>query len=250
MHQTTTPVMPAMPPTQAGLLELHRHTDADSLDAALAEYVLDGLRDGLAARGRASLVVSGGRTPAGLFARLCASPLAWDQVTITLADERLVPPEHADSNARMVRTQLLRDAAATARFVPLHDAAPGQSAAHAAERLAPTLAGLARPFDVVLLGMGEDGHTASLFPAADTTPPLAALPPGDCVAVHPTRAPHPRLSLTPQALLDTRRLALHITGAGKWTVLCEALKPGPAEDLPVRHVLHQARVPCRVYWTR
>jgi 6-phosphogluconolactonase len=228
-------------------IELHRHVDGTALDAALAELVLERLREGIYRRGRASLAVSGGRTPAGLFRRLAASPFPWHCVTVTLADERWVPPSHADSNERMVREVLLRDAAAAAHFVPLYNGAADPTAGLAA--CAAALAAIPRPFDVVLLGMGEDGHTASLFPAAASAPldTAAVLP--DCRAVRPTHAAHARLSLSPAALLDTRLVALHFTGAAKWSVLCDALKPGPLETLPVRHVLHQDQVACRVYWT-
>lgn len=228
-------------------IELHRHVDGAALDAALAELVLERLRDGIYRRGRASIAVSGGRTPAGLFRRLAASTFPWDCVTVTLADERWVPPSHADSNERMVRDVLLRGAVAAARFVPLYNGAADPAAGLAA--CAAALAQIPRPFDIVLLGMGEDGHTASLFPQADVAPADGTSATADCIALRPTRAPHARLSLSPAALLDTQLVALHVTGAAKWSVLCDALKPGPVHALPVRHVLHQDQVPCRVYWT-
>jgi len=228
-------------------LELHRHADAAALDAALAETVAARLREGVCRRGRASMVLSGGRTPRGLFARLAATRLPWDRIRITLADDRWVPADHPDSNERTVRSVLLQHEAAAACFVPLYNGAPDPWSGLDAAQTA--LAQLPRPFDVVLLGMGEDGHTASLFPAADTLPaPSAAVTPV-CIGVRPAGAPHDRLSLTPAALLDTRWLALHFTGAAKWSVLCEALEPGSVETFPVRSVIQQDQVPCRVYWT-
>ena len=229
------------------MVELQRFADTAALDAALAEAIVQSLREGIYQRGRASLVLSGGRTPRGLFARLAAAPLAWDGVTITLADDRWVPEDHPDSNARSVREALLRGNAAQARFVPLYrdTAAPWSALADSSAALAT----LPRPFDAVVLGMGEDGHTASLFPAADTAPAPSDAATPDLIGVRPLRAPHDRISLTPKALLDTRLLALHFTGAGKWSVLCEALKPGPVGQYPIRNVLQQEEVPCRVYWT-
>ncbi len=228
-------------------VEIHRHVDTDALDAALAEMVLEKLREGIYRRGQASLVISGGRTPRGLFARLAATRFPWDRVTITLADDRWVPLDHADSNESTVRSTLLQDNAAEARFVPLYNGAADPW--EGLEACAAALAQIPRPFDVVLLGMGEDGHTASLFPAADTLPPPQHTSTPDCIAIRPAKAPHDRLSLTPAALLDTHMLALHFTGASKWSVLCEALKPGPVELYPVRTVLQQNEVPCRVYWS-
>lgn len=228
-------------------LDLNRYPDAAALDAALAAQVIEKLRAGIERRGSASLVLSGGRTPRGLFARLAATDLAWDRVRITLADERWVPPDHADSNERTVRSVLLQDKAAAARFIPLYNGAADPWAGLDAACTA--VAELPRPFDVVLLGMGEDGHTASLFPAADTLPSPSTAASGDCIGVRPAQAPHDRLSLTPAALLDSRWLALHFTGSAKWSVLCEALKPGPVDTFPVRAIIQQDQVPCHVYWT-
>lgn len=228
-------------------LVLNRYPDPDTLEAALATTIVARLSSGIEQRGKASMVVSGGRTPRGLFARLAATPLAWERVSITLADDRWVPADHPDSNELTVREVLLRGEAAAARFIPLFNGAPdpwaGLNKAHEA------LAALARPFDVVLLGMGEDGHTASLFPMADRlpAPSLASMP--DCIGVRPAKAAHDRLSLTPEALLDTGFLGLHFTGGSKWTVLCDALKPGPVETLPIRCVTQQNKVPCHVFWT-
>lgn len=228
-------------------LVLDRFPHAAALETALAGEILSKLREGLAWRGRASMVVSGGRTPRGLFARLAATPLAWERVTITLADERWVPIEHPDSNERMVREQLLRGEAAAAGFIPLFNGAPDPWAGLQTAQAA--LAQLQRPFDIVVLGLGADGHTASLFPTADRldAPATTALP--DCIGVRPAGAAHDRLSLTPAALLDTRQLALHFTGSDKWSVLCEALKPGATDTLPIRFALQQHQVPCHVYWT-
>lgn len=228
-------------------LVLNRYADSDTLEAALADAIVASLRDGIALRGRASMVLSGGRTPRGLFSRLAAIRLDWERVSVTLADDRWVPADHPDSNEMTVRKVLLQGEAAAARFIPLVNSAPdpwtGLNTTHDA------LAQLPRPFDVVLLGMGEDGHTASLFPMADRlpTPSGASMP--DCVGVRPAKAPHDRISLTPEALLDTRLLAVHFTGGSKWSVLCEALKPGPVETLPIRCVTQQNKVSCHVYWT-
>lgn len=228
-------------------LHLHRFADVHALDAALAETVATRVRHAVASRGRASLVVSGGTTPVGLYTRLSTTPLPWDRVCVTLADERWVSAEHRDSNARLVRTTLLRDNAAAARFVPLHNDADDPWTG--APATAAALADIPRPFDLVILGMGADGHTASLFPTDDESFATLASDPAPCVAVRPPSAAHDRISLAPATLLDSAALILHLSGAEKWARLCDALKPGPVHHLPVRLALHQDQVPCHVYWT-
>ncbi|MEM7588161.1 MAG: 6-phosphogluconolactonase [Acidobacteriota bacterium] len=223
----------------------HRHADPQALADALAERVASDLRSAVAERGTASLVVSGGSTPRPFFDRLSRTELPWQHVAVTLADERWVPADHPDSNERLVRKTLLVEAAADARFVSLvNDAATPEAGRDACER---ALATIPRPFDVVVLGMGGDGHTASLFP--ETTELTAGLDPFSsdaCLAVNPKTAPHARMSLTLRAILDSRRLILHITGDGKWDVYQRALEPGPASELPIRAALQSGRV--EVWW--
>jgi len=229
-------------------LEFHEFTDTAALDAALADFVIARLSAGLAERGRASLVVSGGRTPRGFFARLAAADLDWSRVGITLADDRWVPPDHADSNERGVREHLLIGPVAAARFVPLYDGSATPEAGCAAFRAG--LATLAQPFDVLILGMGGDGHTASLFPdAAEIGAGLDLANDADCLAVHPTQAPHARLSLTRRRLLDSRCLVLHVTGLDKREVLERALADGPVAEYPIRLALHQDDAPLHVFRT-
>lgn len=225
----------------------HRCRNATELADALAASLAGALRSALAERGVAALVVSGGRTPAPLLAALSHADLDWPRVWVTLADERWVPPDHPDSNAALVHEHLLQQRAAAARFVPLKNSAPtpalGASLAAAALRAIP------RPFDAVVLGLGDDGHTASLFPGA---PGLAAAldmsSRAPCAPIDPVTAPHPRLTLTLRALLDSRRVALVFGGDAKWAVYRQALEPGAVAALPIRGVLQQETVPVDVYW--
>lgn len=225
--------------------------DSAVMAAALADEIAQRLTRAVGERGVASLVVSGGGTPRPVFKALSGRPLAWDRVVVTLADERWVDPRAAESNERLVRRTLLTGHAAAARFVPLKTdhlmPETGEAACNAA------LGDIARPFDVVLLGMGDDGHTASLFPgAAELTAALDPATARSACAVRPARypaaAPYPRMSLTLAALLDSAWIVLLIAGAGKKTVYDQALAGEDTDHMPVRAVLHQTRVPIDVYW--
>lgn len=225
----------------------HRFPDSTALAHALAGEIRVDLEEAISVRKSASLVVSGGRTPLKLFQQLRTEKFAWSKVWMTLADERWVDISDAASNERMVREQLVADAAADTHFVGLKN--PAATPEAGADWSWRALSRVPRPFDVMLLGMGEDGHTASLFPGsltlAKALDPAAA--PG-CVAVNALTAPHARVSLNLAALLDARRIILHIEGESKWQVYQRARMPGSAAELPVRAILHQKEVPVDVYW--
>lgn len=228
---------------------VHEHLFPDrlALSHALSGEIKVDLEEAIEVRGAASLVVSGGRTPVQLFSQLREEKLEWNKVRITLADERWVDTSSDSSNERLVRETLLVGPAAAAHFVGLKNPAPTPEAG--ADWATRALTRVPRPFDVVLLGMGEDGHTASLFPGsmalARALDPAAA---PACIAVNALAAPHARLSLNLAALLDSRRIVLHIEGESKWQVYQRARQPGPATELPVRAILHQKEVPVDVYW--
>ncbi len=225
-----------------------RFADIETLSRELARQLAAGLTAAIGQRGRASLVVSGGRSPVKLFEQLRGTALAWDRVSVTLADERWVDPKDPASNERLVRDELLKERAADARFTGLKRPEPTPDAGAAAAWSA--IAGMARPFDAVLLGMGDDGHTASLFP---DSPNLAAAldesaAPG-CVAMLSPTPPQARLSLNLAALLESRHIVILITGESKWLTYSAASRPGPAERMPVRAVLRQRRTPVNVFWS-
>lgn len=225
-------------------IQEHRFPDTSAAATALAASIADRLAAAIEQRGTATLVLSGGRSPAAMFEALREKALPWDKVIVAQVDERWVPTEDADSNNRLIREHLLQGPAGAARFVPMkNDAATareGQPACEAAMRALPL------PFDVVLLGMGEDGHTASLFPEARelreglTTQALT-------LAVTPPVAPHERLSLSVAGLLRSRALLLQIGGAAKEAVYREALGSGSVEAMPIRAVLRQDEVPVEVW---
>ncbi|MCG8459386.1 MAG: 6-phosphogluconolactonase [Holophagales bacterium] len=237
---------PPDPEANPSVLEA-RFGQRSELAEALAESVAEDLRKAIDARGKACLVVSGGTTPVPLFEGLSHQLLPWEKVSVTLADERWVTADHPASNEGLVRRHLLVEEAAEARFTGLvtehGDPAEGEDACEARLRSLP------RPFDVVVLGMGTDGHTASLFPGApELGRGLDLDSDRSCLAIHPPGAEHPRMSLTLRALLGSRRCIVHITGAEKWKVYRRALRPGPAEELPIRAVLGKGREPIDVYW--
>lgn len=230
----------------AGLLQEHACANTAAQARQLAEAVTAQLRHAIATRGHALLAVSGGKSPIALFEHLRQQPLDWASVTVLLADERCVPHTHADSNTALVRQHLLQDGAAAATFVTFFDTldAIDTLAAAANQRLAT----LHWPLDVAVLGMGEDGHTASLFPAA----------PGLDTALHTTahvawvrpdaigHAPHPRLTLTLPTLQAARQLHLSLAGPAKQSVYRQALAQ-PDAALPVSLLLHRPAHPFSVW---
>lgn len=214
----------------------------EQLSRQLAEAVAEALRADLARQENALLVVSGGSTPVPFFAALAACELPWERVQVTLADERWVAEDAEDSNARLVRAHLLQGPAAAATFVPLTttDATPEQGAEAVAERVA----GLAWPASVVILGMGGDGHTASLFPDSQELS-LALSTEAPAVAVRTPSQPQPRITLSADRLHQARRHVLHITGGDKRAVLARALSGDDVRELPIRAFL---ACPLATYW--
>ncbi|MCD1651915.1 6-phosphogluconolactonase [Vreelandella aquamarina] len=213
-----------------------------ALAEQLAEAVYQALADDLVNQSRALLVVSGGSTPVPFFKALAQKPLEWARVDITLADERWVDEQSSDSNAKLVRENLLQGPAAAANFVPLTSDAgtPEEGVAAVAE----ATAGLVWPASVVILGMGGDGHTASLFPdsqelglALSTDEPL--------VAVRTPSQPQPRITFSADRLHQAKRHILHITGDDKRTVLANAMGGDDVRTLPIRAFLS---CPLAIYW--
>jgi 6-phosphogluconolactonase len=225
-----------------------RYPDLDTLSQQLAARIAADLTSGIEARSLASLVVSGGRSPVKLFERLRTLTIDWSRVCVALADERWVDPSDPASNERLVRDVLLRDAAAAARFIGLKNACatPDLGAAMAWS----TFDGVPRPFDVVVLGMGDDGHTASLFPdSPNLGRALDRAAAAGCVGMRAPTAPEARLSLNLTALLDSRRIVILITGESKWRTYIAAVQPGAVERMPVRAVLRQQHAPVDVVWS-
>lgn len=220
-------------------------TSREALAEALAVTVAGQLGRAIENRGKATLAVSGGNTPALFFELLAREELDWSAVLVTLVDERFVPQTSARSNAALVVANLLTDRALAAHFVPLY--APLDDVAFAANDAAGRLANYLPPLDVAVLGMGLDGHTASFFP--DATELDALLDPGGrrlVSAVHAPSAGEERLTLTLPAIADAGFIALHIEGADKAATLEKALAPGAT--LPIRRVIDAGRTPVEIFW--
>ena len=227
-------------------MELKQFENTFALDMSLADEVSDRLRKSIQDQGQASLVLSGGRTPMGFFHQLSQQVLNWSKVTVTLADERWVDNDHNDSNEKLVKENLLINEAYSAKFLSLKNSAETAVAGEA--ELEAELSKYGQ-FTVVILGMGDDGHTASLFPGAEALPAGLALDSGrSCIAVTPTTAPYERISMTLPRLLNTERLIVHISGQNKQKVLEQANAGDNVEELPIRAILQQTQVPATVFW--
>ena len=216
------------------MTEQHRYDSRDELDAALTETIATQLTQGIASRGFASLVVSGGSTPKGLFTALSSIELDWEKVTVLLADERWVPDTHADSNSAMVKSLLLQGKAAAAKWI---DFGAGQEDADAeVARVAQILSAM-NSFDVVTLGMGTDSHTASLFPCAIELPEgLSTTAP--VLMTQPTTAPHRRISMSKNRLLNTELGIIHLVGESKLEVYEKATAHTDDDMHPISHFAH------------
>ncbi len=229
-------------------IERHDFASATELAQALSEAIANRLASAIAKRGQATLAVSGGTTPLKLFEILSRKMIDWNLVTITLVDERFVAADNDRSNEKLVRDHLLRDHAGVARFVGLYN--PATSVEAAALAAASRIDALHRPFDVVVLGMGNDGHTASFFPNADrldqaTDPKTRAL----VLPIQAEGAGEKRLTLTLPLIVEAHMLVLHIEGAAKQATLEKALAGDDVNEMPVRAVFRHARTPIELYWT-
>ena len=213
----------------------------EQLNSAFARKIITLLREGIEENGRASLIVSGGRTPAALFETLSKANIDWPCVDVSLADERWVDNTDDASNEKMLRAKLLINNAAHANFVPLKTS--DANADDAVMTCTENLQNMHSPFDVLILGMGEDGHTASLFPCSNQIAQGLDLESGNAyIAVQPTTAPNQRMSLTLPAILNSKQIFLHLTGDSKKQVLESALSGDDELAMPIRAVINNADV--------
>lgn len=230
---------------------LHEHADADTLSRALAEAIATATREALARRGHALLSLAGGRTPLPAYRTVASMPFDWHHVTALPGDDRCVPHFHAASNVRELRALFAAAEGVTIESLTTEDGEPDASARHAQAMLAQHRD---TPFDLVVLGMGADAHTASLFPHA---PQLAAAldPASQAEALRidpdplPPEAPFPRISLTAARLLRARALHLVVAGDAKRAVLDQAMAAADPMRQPVAAILHAPGAHVHVHWS-
>lgn len=228
----------------------HAYPDAEALTAAVAARLHAACAEALQSRGRATLALAGGRTPFPIYRALAATALYWPQIVALPGDDRCVAHDHPASNVTALREAFAMADGLVVESLTVADGDPEASLAHARRTLAPLHA---IPFDAVVLGMGEDAHTASLFPgnpvlasamALDAQDDAFALVPDPL----PPEAPFPRITLGLARLLRTRHLHLLVTGARKREVLRAAQATHDPLRLPISAVLHAPETTVHIHW--
>lgn len=223
----------------------HIFDTREQASLAAAERIAAALSRRLELQREASLIVSGGSTPVRCFEALALTDLDWERVTVLPSDERWVPADHDDSNEKLVRETLLQGNAGKATFWPLY-AEGADISTHCAE-LGEEMRTLPIPFSSCLLGMGEDGHFASLFPdASNLAQGLDHEGPDLCLPVTTAASPHARISLTLTAVTRSDEIVLLIFGEKKRAVYEQAKASG--NTYPVAHLIKQKRAPVSVFW--
>lgn len=219
-------------------MKFNEYPDQDMLAIEVANEIAGDLKTHLLHHDTVSFAVAGGSTPGLIFDDLCAADIEWDRVHVMATDERWVPADSARSNAAMIRARLLQNRASAAQFLPFHvpEREPEDVLAELESRVVPEL-----PLSVLLLGMGEDMHTASLFPG--TAGIEAALEPDApaLTVMRPDSQPEPRVSLTARVLDGAIAKHLVLFGDAKRRALEQAMSL-PPEDAPVQAVLSEASV--------
>ena len=229
------------------MYHLEQFQNRTALDQALAQQVATILTDAVNNKGHASIAVSGGSTPKGFFSVLSQMDLPWQDITVTLADERWVEFEDAASNTRLVHENLLQNKAAQASFFPIKQ---GEQLTDNALAMLNLDVQTILPFDVLILGMGEDGHTASLFPCSQELAQGLADDAMPLVKVVPTTAPHERISFSFAYLQQSKHTFLHLCGDNKKQVLEQAINGDDVNEMPIRAFLHHPSLQTNIIWAQ
>ena len=229
------------------MYNLNEFSTREALDAQLSDKVADILTKAIKLNGKASIAVSGGSTPKGFFTALSKKELPWNKVTVTLADERWVNLGSNDSNTRLVHENLLQNNAKKATFFHLKQGEALSDETLSDLNLAAKNSLL--PLDVLILGMGEDGHTASLFPCSDQIEDALSVDNSNALMrVVPKTAPHQRITFSFASLITSKNTFLHISSSAKKAVLENALNGDDHFEMPIRAFLQHDTVNTQVYW--
>ena len=217
------------------------------LEARLADRIGQILHDEIEKNGKASLLVSGGSTPKGLFEKLSGLAIPWDNVTISLVDDRFVADNHPDQNGTMVKELLLQQAASNASFVPLIS---GNDIDASLKEASAAIKSIAPPYTIVILGVGEDGHTASIFPDSEEMERAISVYTSEALMVTNSRLlPYSRITFALNALLNSKHIFVHCYGVIKGRIIDEARQQEGARPYPIAAFLNQTKTPIEVYWT-
>lgn len=228
-----------------GNINFHNFKTKVDLVDDLSQNIVNNLKEAISKNGRATLMVSGGNTPKPLFEKLRKMKLEWEKVTIGLCDERWVSVDHEDSNEKFVKTYLLQDEASKANFVGMY--VDGKSAVESEHECSLIVKKNLQPFDVLILGMGGDAHTASLFPN-NSKLDIGFDSKELCISIEPQTAPHMRMSLTRFAILSSEHLYLHFEGEEKLAVYQNAMQSDDMHLMPIRSILDQDKKDLEVYY--
>lgn len=219
--------------------------DSDCLTDSLKDKIIECLSAGIKEKDYATLVLSGGSTPKKLLNKLSCVELDWHKVRVTLVDERWVDPLSTQSNEKLVRDNFLINKAEKARF--FHLKTNGQFAKDSITALNVTFEKLSSPLDVVILGMGLDGHTASFFPYSKELAFMLSTDDFVCASTA-TVEPKERVTLSKNYLLSTQHLFLHIEGKKKKEVFLKASESDDISKLPIVAMMQQQTPLLEVYY--
>ena len=219
--------------------------NSESLVSDLCQSIGEILTEAIRKRGRASMAVSGGGTPTPLFKEFSLLSIDWAKVDLTLVDDRWVDAKNSDSNELLVRTHLIKNKATKVNFIPLkNDSKTAKEGQKISEEM---LKNITLPFDVVVLGMGSDGHTASLFPCSDELPDAMDLNNLNyLISTSPKTAPYQRLSLTARVIIDAKNVFLHLNGSSKLHTLESAMEYKDSSRMPIYTFLENG---LNIYWS-
>lgn len=224
----------------------HLFLEQKELIDALSLNIIANLEKAILEKGKASLIVSGGSTPKPLFEKLSSFDIAWDKVKVALCDERWINPKDKDSNEKLVKNSLLINFASKSQFISMYQ--EKIDIEDAQELCSDIYKKELFPFDVLILGMGNDGHTASLFPNNIKLKEAFEINNRLCICMEPNDAPYKRMSLTKKAILSANNIYLHFEGIEKQNIYKKVLEGVDRYEMPIASILNQDKKIIEVYY--